>query len=144
MICVHGTIFTAHSCYANSTSPHVLACTQPFGWCCRCWLSGSPHWKSQPPVCVYTHMFVFPSSLPSAAGVKSQLTLRSLKAIHSSVTGIGEEGLPFLSWVPANWREISTEQKDRGLPQHVHQPTNREKDNYKKMWTIPWRTETVR
>ena len=69
--------------------------------------------------------------------------MESVKAIHSAVTRIGEEGLPFMSWVPANWREISTEQKDRNLPQHVHHPTEWGKDKGKKMWMIPWRTDTL-
>ena len=69
--------------------------------------------------------------------------MESVKAIHSAVTRIGEEGLPFMSWVPVNWREISTEQKDRNLPQHVHHPTEWGKDNGKKMWMIPWRTDTL-
>ena len=59
------------------------------------------------------------------------------------MTGVGEEGLSFLSWAPPNWREIVIEQKDRGLPQHVHQPLKGEKEEFKKIWMIPWRTETV-
>ena len=109
----------------------VHVCVQPAGQCCDM-VAESPC-----PFCLSSF------HLHPPAGIKSELSVGSVKAIHSLVTRIGEEGLPFVSWVPANWREISTEQKDRSLPQHVHQPTDWEKDKGKKMWMIPWRTDTV-
>ena len=113
------------------TSPRVCATSHLAGQCCDM-VAESPC-----PFCLSSF------HLHPPAGIKSELSVGSVKAIHSLVTRIGEEGLPFVSWVPANWREISTEQKDRSLPQHVHQPTDWEKDKGKKMWMIPWRTDTV-
>jgi baculoviral IAP repeat-containing protein 6 len=56
-------------------------------------------------------------------------------ATHSWLTSVGSEGVSFLSRPPPAWEEVSPEERDKDLPQHVH-TSDSTKNGFTKSWII--------